>query len=227
MIGGNFSCAAALEIGRFCLSTASGENAMVIGTALFVVTSETPGMFLRGAAGFHFPALAVPYYVLQDSGIAVEIASVKGGAPRPDPASFSRERRAENPEEVNRFLNDVEAMFKLENSRPAGMYGMAAYDALYLVGGEDVAADLDKNPHVRRLVREACASGKPAVAPGDDADACAAEEAGRPLRLERIDPLTFRTAGEKIRDAILAMKNISDVSGGIESENGLVKSLRL
>jgi hypothetical protein len=79
---------------------------------------------------------------------------------------------------------------------------------------------------VRRLVEEACAAGKAVVVPGE-MNACPMEKDVPLLRIERLTPLTFRTAGEKTRDAILAAKGLSDISGGIESENGLVKSLRL
>lgn len=135
---------------------------------LFVLSSHdaepVAGQGAAPARGFRFAALAVPYYILQDEGVAVELASPCGRVAHPDPDSHCRTDKSRNTPEINRFINDIEAMYKLHNTMPAEDYMMDDYAALCLVGPFDAGsfderAD-ERTDAVARLVAAARAQQK-------------------------------------------------------------------
>lgn len=132
---------------------------MLTQPVLFVLSSheaDENGVLVRG---FRFEELAMPYYILQDEGIAVELASRAGNVAHPDPDSHDRRDKRRNPAAVNRFINDLEAMYKLHNTRPLGSYTMENYSALYLVGiGQ--AGQVQEEGALQRLIDEARAQNK-------------------------------------------------------------------
>jgi putative intracellular protease/amidase len=204
------------------------EAEMIAGTTLFVITSYShKSLWGVHAGGFSFPELAIPYYILQDSGVAAELCTIKGGAPHPEAASFHKEDRDKNPYAVNRFLNDIEAMYKLENSLPIESYAMKEYDALYVVGGQGAAHDIRHNNCLRKLVQEACLRSLPIAAIGESASVLLGMKPEDVPDLEECSSfilgagaISSREIGERIRDSILATKNLSDIAGGADAANG-------
>jgi hypothetical protein len=198
---------------------------MIVGAALFVITSHRDG--------FSFPGLAIPYYTLQDAGVAVELCSVRGGTPHPDPASFSKDDRSLNPDEVNRFLNDVEAMYKLENSRPLETYSLEGYDALYLVGGAGALRDFPIQAHLKSLALEGCRRAIPVAAADESASALLEMKFESLPAFEACPSVVLGREGQapqemaqKIRDRVLAAKGLSNLAGnGVDMGEGLSRTL--
>ncbi|GEM_PF-3260542 len=99
---------------------------------LFVLTSRR---------GFDFVEMATPYYLLQDADIPVILTSIAGGTPHPDPSSLDSNNSKNNRPDTRRFLNDIEAMYKLENTNPVESYDMRNFNGIYFVGGPGAAQD--------------------------------------------------------------------------------------
>ncbi len=133
-------------------------------SVLFVLSSHRHLGNTGTLTGFHFDEVATPYYLLQEAGIKVELSSIKGGLPPADPASVNRINRERNPPNVSRFLNDMEAMYKLGNTLPAGVHDIKNFSAIYLPGGHGTMWDFPDNDHLQKLLREAYQMEKPIAA---------------------------------------------------------------
>lgn len=117
---------------------------------LFVLTSADK-MGAGGApTGFHWEALATPYYLLRDSGVQVQLASIRGGRPPHDPDSLAPPDK--RPKSVTRFLTDSEALGRLDNTAPITAIEADAYDGVYLPGGHGTMWDFPDNPDLAAVV---------------------------------------------------------------------------
>lgn len=148
---------------------------------LFILTSNTRLGEHGGETGFHFEELATPYYVFFDAGYESDIASIKGGEAIADPASLHDE--ADNPEPVNRFLRDHEAMEKLADTIRLEEIDFDRYEAIFIPGGHATMWDMPDNPQLSRLISRAYADGKiiGTVCHGAAALIGATKPDGRPL----------------------------------------------
>ncbi|MGE8302152.1 MAG: type 1 glutamine amidotransferase domain-containing protein, partial [Sphingobacterium paramultivorum] len=82
---------------------------------LVVLTSHDQLGDTGEKTGFWIEEFAAPYYVLQDAGVDVTIASPKGGQPPIDPKSALPDFQTEA---TKRFDADKELQTKLANSIP-------------------------------------------------------------------------------------------------------------
>lgn len=126
---------------------------------LIVVTSAGemgPG---GKATGVWLEELAVPYWIWRGEGLEVEIVSVEGGALPVDPSSLKP--RGENPETVERFLDDEYARRVMDSSGALSDVDTGGFDAVFFPGGHGTMWDLPENEHVGRTVAEFLAAGKP------------------------------------------------------------------
>jgi putative intracellular protease/amidase len=107
-----------------------------------------------GAFGSEF---TVPYYAFLDAGLAVDMASPKGGRIPVQPPSFSWPLACDD--DV-RFQADTDAMAKLTNSKRIGDLNPADYDVIFMAGGWGAAYDLMQSSDVADFVTRANAAGK-------------------------------------------------------------------
>lgn len=138
---------------------------------LFIMTSHDRLGDTREKTGFRFEELAIPYYLLHDAGLFVDLASIAGGPPHPDPHTYDKDHKEANPDLVSRFTNDPEAMYKLLNTLTIGSGECRAenFRGLYLVGGYGAMWDFPENEELQRLVRDAFELGLPVAALGHGA----------------------------------------------------------
>lgn len=133
------------------------------------------------ATGLWLEELAVPYMVLREAGVDVEIASVAGGKLPIDPRS--EKPRDEHPPAVQRFLDDSAATRAMSSSRKLADLDPQQFDAVFFPGGHGTMWDLPTDATVGQLVAGFLAAGKPvaAVCHGPAALVGARDAGGRPV----------------------------------------------
>lgn len=124
---------------------------------LFIVTSQATLGEGGGATGLWLEELAPPYYMLEQAGIPVLIASPRGGKAPIDPMCLGEPWISGH---GKRFLADQAAMEKLEASLPLERLDGADYLGIYMVGGAGAAWDFPDNPDLGRLLGQMVAAGK-------------------------------------------------------------------
>ncbi len=125
---------------------------------LIIVTSNAKLGDSGKATGIWAEELTVPYYAFIDAGIAVELASPKGGAVPFDPASIKP--KGENGTHVERFLSDVEAQRVCAATRIAADMDAAGFDAIFFPGGHGAMWDLPTDQGVTLAVEAAYRANK-------------------------------------------------------------------
>lgn len=123
---------------------------------LFVVTSTDKLGDTGKRTGFHFEELATPYYVLRDAGYELDVASTAGGRAPID----NQKPRGENPASVERFLDDREAMAKIEATMRVGDVKAEDYAAVYLPGGHGTMWDFPNHKALGALLAKAFEEGR-------------------------------------------------------------------
>jgi putative intracellular protease/amidase len=120
---------------------------------LIVLTSHGVLGDTDKATGFYFEEMATPYYVFEDAGHFVELASIAGGKPPHDPKSLDTE--ADNqPASVKRFLKDAAAMGKLEKTLKIDNVAALDYDAVFLAGGHGAMWDFPNSQALADVVSD-------------------------------------------------------------------------
>lgn len=89
------------------------------------------------ATGLFLSELSVPYYRFTESGISVDIASIKGGVIPLEPLPYFVKTK-----EDKKFLKNKDLMMKLDNSLSIKNIDFDAYDIIFLSGGWGAAYDL-------------------------------------------------------------------------------------
>jgi putative intracellular protease/amidase len=113
-------------------------------TVLFVLTSHEDLGETGHKTGFWLEEFSDPYYLLTDNGVAVTLASPKGGRPPMDPNSASENFQTEG---TKRFDNDAQLQELLSNTQKLETINVSDYDAVFYPGGHGPLWDLaeDKN----------------------------------------------------------------------------------
>lgn len=124
--------------------------------ALLVLTSHTRLGDTGRGTGFYYDEMATPYWALTDAGFDVDIASVAGGVAPPDPKTLVEP--ADRPPMVARFMDDKDAMRKLDTTQKAADVDGAAYDCVFLPGGHGTMWDFD-TAMIGSIVTDAWAAG--------------------------------------------------------------------
>ena len=93
---------------------------------LIVLTSHDRLGDTGKPTGFWLEELAAPYYVFKDAGVAMVLASPKGGQPPLDPKSAAPEAQTEA---TRRFNADAEAMALLATTHRLADVEAASFDA--------------------------------------------------------------------------------------------------
>jgi putative intracellular protease/amidase len=107
---------------------------------LIVLTSHGTLGDTGKPTGFYYEELATPYYVFEDAGHTVDIASIAGGSPPHDPASLDNSEEKQ-PASVRRFMKDARAMAKRESTLNISEVVPLEYNAIFLAGGHGAMWD--------------------------------------------------------------------------------------
>jgi len=125
--------------------------------ALVVCTNHSrldPKKQDTGAFGSEF---TVPYYAFINAGMAVDMASPKGGEIPVQPPSWSWPLACEDD---RRFMTDASAMAKLKHSKRIADVDPKDYDVVFMAGGWGAAYDLMQSEDLADFVTTANAEGK-------------------------------------------------------------------
>ena len=117
----------------------------------------------RNGAGDGYLArgLAAPYYVFQDSGAQVDLASIAGGRAPIDPTSVEP---AFQTEATRRFADDLHAQRALANTSQLASIKPEIYDAVFYSGGLGPVFDLSEDPVSIAFIEAMHRAGKPIAA---------------------------------------------------------------
>jgi putative intracellular protease/amidase len=147
---------------------------------LMVLTSHADLGHTGKKTGFWLEEFAAPYFVFQDAGAQVTLASPKGGQPPLDPKS---DEATAQTDATRRFKKDVEAQAHLAHTIKLSDVVATDFDAVFYPGGHGPLWDLANDKQSVALINALWASGKPVVAvchaPGVLRDATTAQ--GQPL----------------------------------------------
>lgn len=135
-----------------------GKKALIVATNHGVLNA--PGETEGEPTGVAMSELTVPYYAFTDAGMAVDVASIKGGEIAIDPNTLSYAVRA--PED-DRYLEDATLQAKVRDSIPMSSVDVAAYDAVFFAGGWGAAYDFGQSELLAKKVSEAYYAGSPII----------------------------------------------------------------
>ncbi|MGO1001229.1 type 1 glutamine amidotransferase domain-containing protein [Lysobacter sp. CA196] len=122
------------------------------GRVLAVLTSTAMIGASGKKAGFELTELSRAYYVFVANGFEVDIASPLGGKP---PMRLDDELVAAD----YAFLNDAQAIAKLDRSLTLAQVDASRYAAVYFVGGKGAMFDFPGNREIQRIVAAVHANG--------------------------------------------------------------------
>ncbi len=138
----------------------SGKRALIITTSH--ATLNAPGETSGDPTGVFGSEMTEPYYEFLTGGMAVDIASIKGGKVPIDPQSFLYMIKTEADE---RFLDDPEFQSKVQDSIAISDVDVSQYDVIFLAGGWGPAYDFPESEALANVVSEAYyADHKPILA---------------------------------------------------------------
>jgi len=118
---------------------------------LIITTSHAQMGDTNRKTGLWLEELAVPYFVFRDAGVAITLASPKGGPVPLDPKSEST--LASN-STVRRFKKDPEAMYSLEHTVSLGAQRADNFDMVLLTGGHGPMWDYPANEPLKQLLHD-------------------------------------------------------------------------
>jgi len=127
------------------------------GKALVITTSHATLGEGGDATGVFASEMTGPYYMFQDSGMQVDVASIKGGQIPVDPISFSWYIIAKSDQ---RYLEDQDFQSKVANSIKIDDVDISQYDIVYIAGGWGGAYDLGYSEALGEKISQAYAENK-------------------------------------------------------------------
>lgn len=128
---------------------------------LMVLTSHDTLGDTGKKTGFWLEEFAAPWYIFQDAGVEVALASPAGGQPPLDPTSDAPDAQTQDTE---RFRKDEKAQQALANTLPLSSIHISDYDAVFFPGGHGPLWDLAEHPISIDLIEKYWAEGKPVAA---------------------------------------------------------------
>jgi putative intracellular protease/amidase len=124
--------------------------------ALIITTSHATLDPKGDATGVFASEMTAPYYAFLDAGMAVDIASIKGGDIPIEPASL-RWPVISPPD--HRFQDDPQFQSKIRNSVNIAAVDIDAYDIVFLAGGWGAAYDFAQSAVLGAQISQAYARG--------------------------------------------------------------------
>lgn len=128
---------------------------------LMVLTSHDTLGDTGKKTGFWLEEFAAPWYIFQDAGVEVVLASPAGGQPPLDPTSDAPDAQTQD---TGRFRKDEKAQQALANTLPLSSINISDYDAVFFPGGHGPLWDLAEHPASIDLIEKYWAEGKPVAA---------------------------------------------------------------
>jgi len=125
---------------------------------LMVLTSHDRLGDTGKKTGFWLEELAAPYFIFRDAGVAVTLASPKGGQPPLDPKS---NEPAFQTADTHRFEQDASATHALANTMKLSEVDQADYDSVFFPGGHGPLWDLTNDRNALSLLEDMLAAKKP------------------------------------------------------------------
>ncbi len=125
---------------------------------LMVLTSHDQLGNTGRKTGFWLEEFAAPYYVFQDAGVDLTLASPKGGQPPLDPKSDLPESQTPA---MTRFKSDERAKKELSQTVKLADVKSEDFDSVFYVGGHGPMWDLAESPVSIELLESFYNSGKP------------------------------------------------------------------
>jgi putative intracellular protease/amidase len=125
---------------------------------LIVLTSHDQLGDTGKKTGFWLEELAAPYYLLNDAGAAITLASPKGGQPPIDPKSNLPENQTEL---TKRFRADATAQTELSDTRKLADISPDDFDAVFYPGGHGPMWDMPDNATSIALIEAFVKADKP------------------------------------------------------------------
>ncbi len=116
---------------------------------LFVLTSHSELGNTGEKTGFWIEEFASPYYICEDAGAELDIASPQGGQPPVDPKSEDPEAQTSSTE---RFYKDNDLIDKVAHSLKLDEIDFEGYDAVFYPGGHGPLWDLAQDKDSIRLI---------------------------------------------------------------------------
>ncbi|GAA0917309.1 type 1 glutamine amidotransferase domain-containing protein [Rothia nasimurium] len=125
---------------------------------LMVLTSHDELGTTGRKTGFWLEELAAPYYTFKDAGVAVVLASPKGGRPPLDPKSNEPDFQTDA---TRRFEADPDANAQLNATVRLDSVSSTGFDAVFYPGGHGPLWDLAEDRHSIALIESFVEAGKP------------------------------------------------------------------
>ncbi len=125
---------------------------------LMVLTSHDQLGNTGTKTGFWLEEFAAPYYVFQEAGASITLASPLGGQPPLDPKSDDPDSQTAA---TLRFKADPAAQALLADTRVLASVSAADFDAVFYPGGHGPLWDLAEDAHSIALIETFLAAGKP------------------------------------------------------------------
>jgi putative intracellular protease/amidase len=124
---------------------------------LMVLTSHDQLGNTGRKTGFWLEEMAAPYYVFQDAGAQITLASPKGGRPPLDPKSNDPDFQTDI---TRRFEKDADAEAQLGKTVRLDTVKQEDYDTVFYPGGHGPMWDLAEDKNSIRLLESFLAAGK-------------------------------------------------------------------
>ena len=128
---------------------------------LIVLTSHDQLGNTGKKTGFWLEEFAAPYYVLKDAGVAITLASPKGGQPPLDPKSDLPENQTRL---TQRFRTDTAAQAELASTKKLADVSADDFDAVFYPGGHGPMWDMSENATSIALIEAFVKADKPMAA---------------------------------------------------------------
>ena len=125
---------------------------------LMVLTSHDQLGDTDRKTGFWLEEFAAPYYVFNDAGAEISIASPLGGHPPIDPGSDAEYAQTED---TNRFKADESAKAQLASSLKLSDIDADNYDAVFYPGGHGPLWDLTNNQDNKNIIESFASNDRP------------------------------------------------------------------
>ncbi|WP_025739687.1 type 1 glutamine amidotransferase domain-containing protein [Aquimarina pacifica] len=128
---------------------------------LFVLTSHEDLGNTGHKTGFWIEEFAAPYYLLKDNGVAITLASPKGGLPPIDPKSATPDFQTSA---TLQFNDDIETKELLSKTLKLETIDSSDYDAVFYPGGHGPLWDLAEDKNSIALIEDFYKNNKPVSA---------------------------------------------------------------
>ena len=132
-----------------------GRRALIIMTSHDVLSA--PGETTGDETGVMASELTHPYYSFLQSGLEIDVASIKGGQVPVDPQTLNFVVRTPEDE---RYMDDAVLQAKVTNSIAVADVDFTVYDIVFLSGGWGAAYDLGQSTVLGKKISEAYYSEK-------------------------------------------------------------------